>query len=186
MKDNLMPVRFLLEKVPGQCDGVIASDPFLLPTKKYPSSISAADQQRLDAADYRGGQERGAAGLQGFRQLRGHRLCSAWPHHSLHHFPSWWRSPIRHDIRSATTMSNLTPDQIHQIGLKEVDRIGAEMLAIAHQEGFPDVVSFSDPLRRTPSTFLLPPSRSWMAFASTLPKCRRSCRSSSPIFLARR
>src|SRR5271163_2750118 len=47
MKDNLMPVRFLLEKIPGQCDGVIASDPFLLPTKKYPASISAADQQRL-------------------------------------------------------------------------------------------------------------------------------------------
>ncbi len=47
MKDNLMPVRFLLEKVPAQCDGIIAADPFLTPTKKFPSSISAADQQRL-------------------------------------------------------------------------------------------------------------------------------------------
>jgi uncharacterized protein (DUF885 family) len=34
-------------------------------------------------------------------------------------------------------MSNLTPDQIHQLGLREVDRIGAEMLAIARREGFP-------------------------------------------------
>ena len=27
MKDNLMPVRFLLEKVPGQCTGIIEADP---------------------------------------------------------------------------------------------------------------------------------------------------------------
>ena len=40
MKDNLMPVRFLLEKVPGQCNGIIEADPFLIPTKKYPASIS--------------------------------------------------------------------------------------------------------------------------------------------------
>ncbi len=42
-----MPVRFLLEKVPGQCLGVIAADPFLLPTKKYPASISPEDRARL-------------------------------------------------------------------------------------------------------------------------------------------
>src|SRR5438105_10861049 len=47
MKDKLMPVRFLLEKLPGQCQGIIDADPFLLPTKKYPSSISSADQKRL-------------------------------------------------------------------------------------------------------------------------------------------
>src|SRR6202789_721168 len=46
-KDKLMPVRFLAEKLPVQCQGIIDSDPFLLPTKKYPASISAEDQQRL-------------------------------------------------------------------------------------------------------------------------------------------
>jgi uncharacterized protein (DUF885 family) len=40
MKDKLMPVRFLLEKLPVQCEGIIEADPFLLPTKKYPASIS--------------------------------------------------------------------------------------------------------------------------------------------------
>src|SRR4030081_979281 len=49
MKDNLMPVRFLLEKVPGQCNGIIEADPFLIPTKKYPASISPEDQKRLTA-----------------------------------------------------------------------------------------------------------------------------------------
>jgi len=50
MKANLMPVRFLLEKVPTQCQGVIAADPFLNPTKKYPAAISPEDQQRLTKA----------------------------------------------------------------------------------------------------------------------------------------
>src|SRR6185437_5835497 len=31
------------------------------------------------------------------------------------------------DIRARTTLSNLTPDQIHQIGLREIKRIEAEM-----------------------------------------------------------
>jgi len=34
MKDKLMPVRFLLAKLPVQCEGIIEADPFLLPTKK--------------------------------------------------------------------------------------------------------------------------------------------------------
>src|SRR5260370_29469067 len=37
MKDNLMPVRFLLEKISAQCQGIIDSNPFLIPTKKYPA-----------------------------------------------------------------------------------------------------------------------------------------------------
>src|SRR5277367_6679919 len=41
MKDKLMPVKFLLEKVPVQCQGIIDADPFLGPTKKYPADISA-------------------------------------------------------------------------------------------------------------------------------------------------
>ena len=72
MKDHLMPVRFLLEKVPEQCQGVIAADPFLLPTKKFPAAISRADQQRLTQADHRHRHERGTAGLPGFCQLHCH------------------------------------------------------------------------------------------------------------------
>ena len=50
MKDKLMPVRFLAEKIPAQCQGIIDADPFLLPTKKYPASISQEDQKRLTQA----------------------------------------------------------------------------------------------------------------------------------------
>src|SRR5208283_952166 len=46
-KDGLMPVRILLEQIPAQCQGTIAENPFVEPTKKFPASISAADQKRL-------------------------------------------------------------------------------------------------------------------------------------------
>src|SRR5438067_962858 len=37
---------------------------------------------------------------------------------------------------------HITADEIHQIGLREVDRIQGEMVAIAKKEGFPDLPSF--------------------------------------------
>src|SRR6202167_2640064 len=46
MKDRLMPVRFLIETLPVQCQGIIDADPFLIPTRKYPTTISAEDQKR--------------------------------------------------------------------------------------------------------------------------------------------
>ncbi len=150
MRDNLMPVRFLLEKIPGQCDGVIASDPFLLPTKKYPSSISAADQQRLTQQITEVVKNEVLPAYKAF----GTFVATEYAPHgrttlSVASLPGG-EARYRHDIRNRTTMSNLSPDQIHQIGLREVDRIGAEMLAIAHQEGFSDLVSFSDSLKTNP------------------------------------
>src|ERR1700704_560776 len=50
MKDRLMPVRFLLEKIPAQCQGVVAANPFSRPTQKYPPGISAEEQLRLTQA----------------------------------------------------------------------------------------------------------------------------------------
>ena len=150
MKDNLMPVRFLLEKVPGQCQGVIAADPFLLPTKKFPSSISAAEQQRLtqqitDAANNEV--------LPAYKAFASFIATEYAPHGrttlSVTSLPGGERRYLN-DIRSRTTVSNLTPDQIHQLGLREIDRIGAEMLAIAHQEGFSDLASFDASLEKNP------------------------------------
>ncbi len=150
MKDNLMPVRFLLEKIPGQCDGVIASDPFLLPTKKYPSSISAADQQRLTQQITEVVKSEVLPAYKAF----GNWVATEYAPHgrttlSVTSLPGG-ETRYEHDIRQRTTISNLTPDQIHQLGLREMDRIGAEMLAIAHQEGFSDVVSFSESLKTNP------------------------------------
>jgi len=52
LKDNLMPVRFSDRESAAQCQGVIAADPFLLPTKKFPQSISPEEQQAPDPGNH--------------------------------------------------------------------------------------------------------------------------------------
>ncbi len=47
LKDGLMPPKLVLEKLPGQCDGIVAANPFLLPTKKFPTEFSEEDKKRL-------------------------------------------------------------------------------------------------------------------------------------------
>src|SRR3954447_14829725 len=47
VKDHLVIVKFVAEKIPAQAAGVIAADPFLNPIKKMPESFSDADKKRL-------------------------------------------------------------------------------------------------------------------------------------------
>jgi uncharacterized protein (DUF885 family) len=150
MQDHLMPVRFLLEKVPGQCDGVIAADPFLIPTRKFPASFSPEDRERLtkeitDTVN--------AEVLPAYKSFAAFIATEYAPHGrttlAVTSLPGG-EARYRNYIRSRTTVSNLTPDQIHQIGLKEMARIQAEMLVIAHKEGFPDLASFRESLKSNP------------------------------------
>jgi uncharacterized protein (DUF885 family) len=118
--------------------------------QKYPNSISAADQQRLTQQITEVVKNEVLPAYKAF----GNFVATEYAPHgrttlSVASLPGG-EARYRHDIRNRTTMNNLSPDQIHQIGLREVDRIGAEMLAIAHQEGFSDLVSFSDSLKRNP------------------------------------
>jgi uncharacterized protein (DUF885 family) len=147
MKDKLMPVRFLLEKIPAQCEGIITSDPFLLPTKKFPASISAEDQQRLTKAitdavnnEVIPAYKKFAAFIAAQYAPEGRSTLSVTA------LPGG-KERYLNDIRSRTTISTLTPDQIHAIGLREIDRIEGEMLVIAQKEGFKDVASFRDSLK---------------------------------------
>jgi uncharacterized protein (DUF885 family) len=150
MKDHLMPVRFLLEKVPAQCQGVITANPFLIPTKKFPSNISSADQQRLtrEITDVVNKEV-----LPAYKAFANFVATEYAPHGrtilSITALPDGEKR-YRHYIRSRTTISTLTPDQIHQIGLREMKRIGDQMLAIAHQQGFSDLASFDASVKKNP------------------------------------
>jgi uncharacterized protein (DUF885 family) len=146
MKDKLMPVRFLLEKIPVQCQGVIDADPFLNPAKKYPASISAEDQKRLtqqitDAINadvipaYRAFSEfiRTEYATQGRTTL------------SVTSLPDGEKR-YQNNIYGRTT-THMTADEIHQLGLREIDRIQADMLVIAKKEGFADLAAFRASLK---------------------------------------
>ncbi len=59
-------------------------------------------------------------------------------------------------IREETT-TDLTPEQIHQIGLKEVARIRAEMVEVARKGGYPSREAFIEHLRTDPRYYAKTP-----------------------------
>jgi uncharacterized protein (DUF885 family) len=140
--DQLMPVRFLLEKVPAQCMGVIAADPFLLPTKKYPAGIALDEQRRLTKEITTTVVNEVLPAYLAFANFISEQYAPfGRTTLSVASLPGGEKRYLN-NIRSRTTLSKLTPDQIHQIGLREIDRIQAEMLAIAHHEGYADLAAF--------------------------------------------
>jgi uncharacterized protein (DUF885 family) len=146
MKDQLMPVRFLLEKLPAQCEGIIEADPFLIPTTKFPASISPEDQKRLtqqinDAIhfDVIPAYKNFADFLRTVYAPEGRTALS------ITSLPDGQKR-YENDIYGRTT-THMTPDEIHQLGLREIDRIQAEMTRIARKQGFADLASFRASLK---------------------------------------
>jgi uncharacterized protein (DUF885 family) len=149
MKDNLMPVRFLLEKLPAQCQGIIDSNPFLIPTKKYPASISAEEQKRLT-------QQTSAAidtdVIPAYKAFAAFLRTEYAPHGrttlavtSL----SDGEKRYQNDIYGRTT-THMTAEEIHQLGLREIERIEGEMTLIGKKEGFADLAAFRASLKTNP------------------------------------
>jgi uncharacterized protein (DUF885 family) len=149
MKDKLMPVRFLIEKLPVQCQGIIDADPFLIPTKKYPASISPEEQKRLtqqiaDAinADVIPAYKTFAEFLRTEYASQGRTTLS------VESLPEGEKR-YQNDIYGRTT-THMTPDEIHQLGLREIARIEAEMTGVAKKAGFADLASFRASLKTNP------------------------------------
>jgi uncharacterized protein (DUF885 family) len=149
MKDNLMPVRFLLEKLAIQCQGIIDSDPFLLPTKKYPANFSPEDQKRLTQQITDAINKDIIPAYRKFADfLRTEYAPQGRTTLAVTSLPDGEKR-YQNDIYSRTT-TRMTPEEIHQLGLREVDRIQAEMTAIATKEGFADLASFRASLKSNP------------------------------------
>lgn len=149
MKDKLMPVRFLLEKLPIQCQGIIDANPFLLPTKKYPPSISPEDQKRLTQQITDATRVDVIPAYKAFAAfLRSEYAPAGRTTLAVTSLPDGERR-YENDIYARTT-TRMTPDEIHQLGLREIDRIQTEMTLIAKKEGFADLASFRASLRTNP------------------------------------
>ena len=149
MKDKLMPVRFLAEKIPGQCEGIIKADPFLRPTKKYPEAVPAADQARLTGEITEAINTEVIPAYKKFADFI--RTDYAPQGRTTLSITSLADGQKRYenDIYGRTT-THMSPDEIHQLGLREIDRIEAEMTAIAKKEGFADLASFRASLKTNP------------------------------------
>ncbi len=153
LRDHLMPPKYLLEKVTVQAqqiaDASQEKSPFNQPVLKFPEGISAADQQRLRdevmktvATEVNPAYAKFAAFVKNDYAPNGRAEIGAW---SLPDGAARYQFSVK---RMTTT--ELTPEQIHQMGLKQVAELDAQMLAIAKQQGFPDVKSFNDHIRQDP------------------------------------
>jgi len=159
-KDKLMPPRFLLEKTVIQCKSI--ADPegeanaFGQPATKIPDAVPAADRQRLhDAIIIAVNTEVRPA----YNKLADF-LAKDYAHKGRTE-PGVWALPngnalYRFAVRQSTT-TNMDPEAIHQLGLKEVARIEAEQLTIAKKLGFADLKTFRASLKTNPK--LTPTSR---------------------------
>jgi uncharacterized protein (DUF885 family) len=151
--DGLMPPRILLEKVVEQANGLgtKAADatPFAEPFKKFPDAIPAADQKRL--------REEGLAAIRD-SVLPAYVKFTTFVREEYapkgRTDPGVWSlpdGPERYAFRvKQSTTTDLTPEEIHQIGLAQVKEIEERMLQVVNQLGFKDLKSFSASLATNP------------------------------------
>jgi uncharacterized protein (DUF885 family) len=153
MANQLMPPKFLLEKVTVQAQNVADASkeksPFTEPVQKFPEGISAADQKRLHDAVVKAVQTevnpayaKFSAFVKSDYAAKGRTEMGIW---SLPNGDARYQFAVKF-----LTTTNLTPEQIHQMGLKQVAEIDAQMLAIAKQQGFADLKSLNEHIRQDP------------------------------------
>jgi uncharacterized protein (DUF885 family) len=160
MADGLMPPKILLVQVVSQAGNIAvqkAEDtPFAIPTTQFPKEFSAADQTRLRDGVLTAIRD---SVLPAYAKFTAFMRDEYTPRGRLD--IGTWALPdgaarYAFDVRRSTT-TNMTPDEIHQLGLREVARIETEQLAIAKKLGFADLKSFRDSIPKMPS--LHPKSR---------------------------
>jgi uncharacterized protein (DUF885 family) len=148
-KDSLVPVRFLLEQIPAQCEGIISEDPFLLPTTKFPSSISAADQKRLTDEIVSAANNEV---LPAYKRFAAYVADDYAPHGrtaiGLSSLPDGARR-YQNAIHEETT-TNMTPAEIRALGLREIARINGLLTDLAHKAGYTDLKSFRTAINSDP------------------------------------
>ena len=148
-KDGLMPVRILLEQIPAQCEGTIAENPFLAPTKKFPVSISAEDQKRLTEETV---QVVNSEVLPAYRRFADFIAKDYAPHGrttiGMNSLPEGARR-YQQAIREQTT-TDMSPAEVHALGLREVERITGLLTNLAIKAGYKDLGSFRAALNSDP------------------------------------
>ncbi|MBB4596683.1 DUF885 domain-containing protein [Xanthomonas arboricola] len=139
MQAGVVQPKVLMQKVLPQLDAIIARNAedslFWGPVRNLPADMPEADKQRI-TAEYKRLIE--VRIMPAYRALRGFIATEYLPAcrdtdglAALPNGAAWYA----YDVRQSTT-SELTPEQIHQIGLDEVARLQAEIATLAKQVRF--------------------------------------------------
>ena len=148
-KDGLMPPKLVLEKLPGQCEGIITAKPFLQPTKKFPAEFSEEDKKRLTEEITKAVNDDVFPAYKKFAEfLRTEYDPKGRNKLSIESLPDGKRR-YAEAVKMMTTL-NITPAEVHELGLKEVKRITAEMTKLAQAQGQKDLASFRTAINSDP------------------------------------
>ncbi len=151
---GIVQPRPVVEKALPQLASFIVDDPkkslFYKPLENFPESIQAADRKRLTDAYTKSIRE---VAIPAYKRLHDYMTSEYLPKArstvgmgSLPQGNQWYAYLAR---RGTTT--ELTPDQIHDIGLKEMTRIHGEMERVKTQVGFKgDLKAFMTQMRTDP------------------------------------
>jgi uncharacterized protein (DUF885 family) len=177
--------RVVVERVVAQLDALAAAEPkdstFWRPIEAFPAGISAADRARLTKA-YAG--KLGGEVLPAYRRLRDFlrdeylpraRDTVGWS--ELPNGAEWYAYLVRYH-----TTTELTPEEVHQLGLAEVARLQTQMERIARQLGHKgDLRSFLDALRADPKQYYAEPQELLSGYEAIRARVDRSM----PLLFAR-
>jgi len=160
MKSGRIPPKILLDQVAKQSKGIAETkpedSPFAQPVKKFPDSISAADQKRLHDAVVEAIATKVNPAYVKFTSFvadeyapKGRTEPGAW---ALPDGEAFYAFVVKQ-----STTTDKTPEEIHQLGLQQVAADRAAMLEIAKKMGSSDLKSFEESLKNNPD--LHPKSR---------------------------
>jgi uncharacterized protein (DUF885 family) len=156
MDDHREPPAYLMEKVLAQVNAIAnqkpEDGPFAQPLKKFPASVSATQQARIK-------QELLAAiaGQVTPAYVRFGKFLKAQYIPGGRNDPGIWALPdgeayYRFLVKQSTT-TDMTADQIHQIGVDEVKKDEDQLLVIAHKLGFADIKALQNAATHNPKLF---------------------------------
>ena len=139
LQEGITPPRVTLRDVPAQAGNLLVEDPLASPMlkafQKFPSTIPSGEQERLKSAAVQAFREQVAPAFQKLRSyLANTYVPAARESIAMSDLPdgkAWYA----YNVRQQTT-TDLTPEQIHQIGLAEVKRIHGQMEELMAKTGF--------------------------------------------------
>jgi uncharacterized protein (DUF885 family) len=145
MAEGLMPPKILLEKVVTQADAIATTpadqSPFVHPFEKFPDAVSEADRKRLRDAGLAAVKDSVIPAYVKFTAFvrdeyapKGRGEPGAW---ALPDGDAWYAFRVKE-----STTTNLSPEEIHQLGLAQVKEIESRMIAVVNQLGYKDMNSF--------------------------------------------
>jgi uncharacterized protein (DUF885 family) len=136
---RVTPPRITLRDVPQQVQNLIVDDPLTSPMleafTKFPAAVPTAERERLRAVAVAAYREAVAPAFRRLRAFLAERYVPGCRESiALRDLPdgmTWYRVRAR-----ASTTTDLTPEQIHAIGLAEVKRIRGQMDSVIAASGF--------------------------------------------------